>query len=73
MGRRLSSRAAAGHRLDRIRLIGPAVTYWSELAEAGDRILGRGHPDALTARARLAEAYLATGQVAGRSPGSGGC
>jgi tetratricopeptide (TPR) repeat protein len=54
----------AGRSLDRIRLTGPAVTYWSELAEAGDRILGRGHPDALTARARLAEAYLATGQVA---------
>jgi tetratricopeptide (TPR) repeat protein len=54
----------AGRSLDRTRLAGPAVTYWSELAEAGDRILGRGHPDALIARARLAEAYLATGQVA---------
>jgi tetratricopeptide (TPR) repeat protein len=54
----------AGRSLDRIRLTGPAVAYWSEVAEAGDRILGRGHPDALTARARLAEAYLTAGQVA---------
>jgi tetratricopeptide (TPR) repeat protein len=54
----------AGRSLERTRLTGPAVTYWSELAEAGDRVLGRGHPDALTARARLAEAYLAAGQVA---------
>ena len=54
----------AGRSLDRARLIGPAVTYWSEVAEVGDRVLGRGHPDSLTARARLAEAYLVAGQVA---------
>ena len=54
----------AGQSLDRTRLIGPAVTYWRELAEVSDRILGRGHPDTLTARARLAEAYLVAGQVA---------
>ena len=53
----------AGQSLDRSRLTGPAVTYWSELAEVSDRVLGRGHPDTLTARARLAEAYLAAGQV----------
>ena len=54
----------AGQSLDRARLIGPAVTYWSELAEVSDRVLGRGHPDTMTARARLAEAYLVAGQVA---------
>jgi tetratricopeptide (TPR) repeat protein len=54
----------AGQSLDRIRVIGPAVTYWRELAQVSDRILGRGHPDTLTARARLAEAYLVAGQVA---------
>jgi len=53
----------AGRSLDRARLIGPAVAYWSELAAVSDRILGRGHPDALTARAGLGEAYLAAGQV----------
>jgi tetratricopeptide (TPR) repeat protein len=52
-----------GQSLDRTRLTGPAVTYWSELAGESDRILGRGHPDTLTARAKLAEAYLAAGQV----------
>ncbi len=54
----------AGQSLDRARLVGPAVTYWSELAAVSDRVLGRGHPDTLTARARLAEAYLVAGQVA---------
>jgi tetratricopeptide (TPR) repeat protein len=53
----------AGHSLDRVRLIGPAVSYWNEIAEVSDRVLGRGHPDSLTARARLAEAYLVAGQV----------
>jgi tetratricopeptide (TPR) repeat protein len=54
----------AGQSLDRARLIGPAVTYWSELAAVSDRVLGPGHPDTLTARARLAEGYLVAGQVA---------
>lgn len=54
----------AGHSLDRARLLGPAVDYWSEVAAVGDRVLGGGHPDTLTARARLAEAYLVAGQVA---------
>ena len=54
----------AGHSLDRARLLGPAVEYWSELAAVSDRVLGGGHPDTLTARARLAEAYLVAGQVA---------
>jgi tetratricopeptide (TPR) repeat protein len=53
----------AGQSLDRTRLVGPAVGYWSELAAMSDRVLGRGHPDTLTARARLAEAYLVAGQV----------
>jgi tetratricopeptide (TPR) repeat protein len=54
----------AGQSLDRARLVGPAVTYWSELAAMSDRVLGPGHPDTLTARARLAEAYLVAGQDA---------
>jgi tetratricopeptide (TPR) repeat protein len=54
----------AGHSLDRARLLGPAVDYWNELAAVSDRVLGGGHPDTLTARARLAEAYLVAGQVA---------
>jgi tetratricopeptide (TPR) repeat protein len=53
----------AGRSLDHARLTGPAVIYWRELAEVSDRVLGPGNPDTLTARARLAEAYLAAGQV----------
>lgn len=53
----------AGQSLDRTRLTGPAMTYWRDLAEVSDRTLGPGHPDTLTARARMAEAYLVAGQV----------
>jgi tetratricopeptide (TPR) repeat protein len=58
----------AGRSLDRIRLTGPAIAYWHELAEVSDRVLGPGHPDSLTARARLAEAYLVAGQVSDAVP-----
>ena len=54
----------AGRSLDEARLTGPAVTYWKDLAAAGIRILGRGHPDSLAAGERLAGAYLAAGQAA---------
>ena len=50
----------AGRSLDRTRLTGPAVTYWRELAEVSDRVLGPGNPDTLTARARLYQRTLAT-------------
>jgi tetratricopeptide (TPR) repeat protein len=53
----------AGRSLDRARLTGPAVTYWTELAEASDRILGPGHPDTLAAGERLADAYMAAGRA----------
>jgi tetratricopeptide (TPR) repeat protein len=54
----------AGRSLDEARLTGPALTYWKDLAAAGARVLGRGHPDTLTAGDRLAGAYLAAGQAA---------
>jgi tetratricopeptide (TPR) repeat protein len=54
----------AGRSLDRARLTGPAVAYWSELAAVSDRVLGRGHPDTLAAGEQLAAAYLAAGQAA---------
>jgi tetratricopeptide (TPR) repeat protein len=54
----------AGRSLDRARLTGPAVAYWSELAALSDRILGRGHPDTLAVDEQLADAYLAAGQAA---------
>ena len=54
----------AGRSLDRARLPGPAVAYWTELAAVSDRVLGRGHPDTLAAGEQLAAAYLAAGQFA---------
>jgi tetratricopeptide (TPR) repeat protein len=54
----------AGRSLDSARLTGPAIIYWRELAWAGDRILGPGHPDTLVAGQRLADAYLAAGRAA---------
>jgi tetratricopeptide (TPR) repeat protein len=53
----------AGQSLDSAGLTGPAVEYWTELADVSWRVLGRGHPDTLTASERLAEAYLAAGQA----------
>ena len=53
----------AGRSLDSARLTGPAIGYWTGLADVGRRVLGRGHPDTLTASEGLAEAYLAAGQT----------
>jgi tetratricopeptide (TPR) repeat protein len=53
----------AGRSLDHMRLTGPAVAYWSELAAVSDRILGRGHPDTLAVGEQLADAYLAAGRA----------
>ena len=58
----------AGRSLDRARLTGPAVAYWSELAAASDRILGRGHPDTLAIDEQLAGLYMATGRAAEAVP-----
>jgi tetratricopeptide (TPR) repeat protein len=54
----------AGRSLDSARLAGPAITYWRDLAAAGEAVLGPGHPDVQLAGARLADAYLAAGQAA---------
>ena len=56
----------AGRSLVSARLTGPAIAYWAKLAAAGDRVLGRAHPDTLVAIQQLADAYLAAGR--GRSP-----
>jgi tetratricopeptide (TPR) repeat protein len=53
----------AGDSLDRARLTGPAVDHWHDLAMTGGRLLGDGHPDAILAGQRLADAYLAAGRA----------
>jgi len=53
----------AGQSLDQLRLTGPAVTYWTELAAASDRILGPGHPDTLAVCQRLGGTCLAAGRA----------
>jgi tetratricopeptide (TPR) repeat protein len=53
----------AGRSLDRVRLRGPAIAYWHDLALASDRILGPGHPDTLAVREQLARACLAAGRA----------
>ncbi len=53
----------AGRSLDRARLTGPAVAYWSELAAGGGRMLAPDHPDTLAAGRRLAGASRAAGQA----------
>jgi len=54
----------AGRSLDAARLTGPAVTYWTELAAASDRILGPAHQETLAISERLAAACLAAGRPA---------
>jgi len=49
----------AGDSLDRARLTGPAVEFWSDLLAASDRLLGSGHPHTVLAGQRLADAQLA--------------
>jgi len=55
--------ARAGTSLDDSRLTGPAVDHWLDLASTGGRLLGGGHPDAMLAGQRLADAYLAAGRA----------
>lgn len=52
----------AADSLDDARLTKSAVELWSELADAGDRVLGPSHPDAVQIRDRLAKANLAAGR-----------
>jgi tetratricopeptide (TPR) repeat protein len=54
----------AGRSLDGAHLTGPAVSYWGQLSAVSSRILGRGHPDTLTAAEQLARAYLRAGRAA---------
>lgn len=54
----------AGQSLDRARLTGPAVAYWTELAAVSDQVLGPDHADTLTAGHQIAAAYLAAGRAA---------
>ena len=58
----------AGRSLASARLIGPAVAYWSELAEVSQRVLGPSHPDTLLASQHLAGAFLAAGRAAEACP-----
>ncbi len=53
----------AGRSLDAARLTGPAVSYWTQLAAASDKILGPDSPGTLTAGACLAQALLTAGQA----------
>ncbi len=53
----------AGQSLDQARLAGPAVAYWRDLVSVAERMLGTGHPDTQAIAERLADAYLAAGQV----------
>ena len=55
---------AAGQSLDAAGLTGPAVTWWRELADDSQRLLGPAHPDTLVAGGQLAAALLAAGQPA---------
>src|SRR5579859_2499225 len=52
----------AGQSLNQAHQASVSVAYWSDLADATDRILGHGHPDTLTAREQLAAAWLAAGR-----------
>jgi tetratricopeptide (TPR) repeat protein len=58
----------AGDSLDRARLTGPAVDYWSGLATTSGRLLGSGHPDTMLAGQRLADAYLEAGRATDAIP-----
>jgi tetratricopeptide (TPR) repeat protein len=52
----------AGDSLDHARLTGPAVDHWRDLITTSDQLLGAGHPHAILAGQRLAEALLAAGR-----------
>jgi tetratricopeptide (TPR) repeat protein len=54
----------AGQSLAAARLVGPAVTWWQDIAARCDRLLGPDHHDTLFAAGQLADALLAAGQAA---------
>jgi tetratricopeptide (TPR) repeat protein len=51
----------AGRSYDGARLVGPAVTYWRNLAAVSQRALAPNHPYTLTIGQRLSGAYLKAG------------
>ncbi len=51
----------AGRSHDGARLVGPAVTYWRNLAAVSQRVLAPNHPCTLTIGQRLSGAYLTAG------------
>ena len=51
----------AGRSYDGARLVGPAVTYWKNLAKVSQRVLAPNHPYTLTIGQRLSGAYLKAG------------
>lgn len=53
-----------GKSLEDAHLTRLAAAHWTEVAEASDRFLGPGHPDALAASDRLAAAFLTAGRAA---------
>lgn len=58
----------AGQSLEQARLDDAAVSYWTDLAAAGLRLLGPGHQDLLRIFDRLAGAILTAGQAARAIP-----
>jgi len=53
-----------GQSLTAAGLAGCACAHWNDVTATADRLLGREHPDTLSAACRLAEAYLAAGDAA---------
>jgi tetratricopeptide (TPR) repeat protein len=58
----------AGQSLDSAGLADPAMTYWQEMADTSQAVLGPGHPHTIFALDRLAAAYEACGRHADAVP-----
>jgi tetratricopeptide (TPR) repeat protein len=53
-----------GQSLSAVGLFRSACAHWNEVTATADRLLGRDHPDTLSAAGKLAEAYLTAGDAA---------
>lgn len=53
----------AGQSLEHARMTKLAAAHWTDVATAGQRLLGAGHPDAIAAADYLAAAFLAAGRA----------
>lgn len=53
----------AGRSLEEAGLARPAIVYWQGMMEISRRLLGRGHPQTIGARDRLAAAFEAAGRL----------